>query len=266
VAGLPAAAAPPDFDKISVVKSLLALTLALPLFAQSELVVDRGLPKVNLNNASGSVRSNVRWAWHDQGFLGDDFKIGAPGERWVIDAIRTWTVPGTGARRPDHLGDAYQDVRLYFGSAVKDLMPVIAGGFSDAADATDNPNVVVTEATQNGEIAYDDFGTSLRVWQVEFRGLNIPVSGGESYRFGVWGLGREIPGTDGKKYMWYNHASNAALSGARQDGADGSMLIFDGAGRFQESFQGKANGWDKESDINVQVFAHRATRSLVTPR
>jgi hypothetical protein len=229
-------------------------------------VVDRGLPKINLNNSSGSVRSNVRWSGQEDGFLGDDFKIGAPGERWIIDSIRTWTVPGTQAHKPDHLGDAYQDVRLYFGSAAKDLTPVIAGSFVEASDSNDNPNIQVTEATQNGEIAYDDFGASLRVWQVDFRALNLTVNGGESYRFGVWGLGREVPGADGKKFIWYNHASNAALSGSKQDGADGAMLLFDGAGRFQQRFQAKGSGWDKEADINVQVFAHRATRSEVTPR
>src|SRR5215469_9367275 len=96
------------------VRSLIPLIVAVPLFAQSELVVDRGLPKINLNNTSGSARSNVRWGWHDQGFLGDDFTIGAPGEKWVMDAIRTWTVPGTQAHPVNHLGDAFQDVRLYF--------------------------------------------------------------------------------------------------------------------------------------------------------
>ena len=238
-------------------KLILALAIAIPAFAQSELVVDRGLPKINLNNASGPVRSNVRWAWHDKGFLGDDFKIGAPGERWVIDTIRTWTVPGTGAHRPSHLGDAYQDVRLYFGSAKKDLTPVAAGSLAEGGDATENPNIQVMEATQNGEISYDDVGTSLRIWQIEFRGLGLAVNGGETYRFGVWGLGREIPGEDGKRYMFYNHASNAALSGKAQDGADGAMLLFEGSGRFQQTFQAKGNGWDKDADINVQVFAHR---------
>jgi hypothetical protein len=248
------------------VKSISALFLAVPLFAQTQLVVDRGLPKINLNNASGSARSNVRWGGNDDTFLGDDFKIGAPGEKWIIDSIRTWTVPGTQAHKPDHLGDAFQDVRLYFGSAARDLTPVIAGSFAEGSDSSESANIQVTEATQNGEIAYDDFGASLRVWQVDFKGLNLTVNGGEAYRFGVFGLGREIPGADGKKFIWYNHASNAALSGSRQDGADGSMMIFDGSGRFQEKFQAKGGGWDKEADINVQVFAHRATRSEVTAR
>ncbi len=221
-------------------------------------MVDRGLPKINLNNASGSARSNVRWGQPEEGFLGDDFRIGAPGERWVIDAIRTWTVPGTAEHHPARLGDAFQDVRLYLGSAKRDLTPVMAGAFNEAADTNENTNIQVTEATQNGEIAYDDFGTSLRVWQIEFRGLNLTVAGGETYRFGVMGLGRQVPGEE-KKYTWYNHASNAELSGGRQDNADGGMLIFDGSGRFTQTFRAKGAGWDKDADINVQVFAHRVT-------
>ena len=54
----------------------------LPVMAaEPQLVVDRGLPQANLNNSSGSARSNVRWAVPADGFLGDDFTIGAPGER-----------------------------------------------------------------------------------------------------------------------------------------------------------------------------------------
>src|SRR5579871_1477718 len=90
---------------------LTVCLLALPaLAADPVLVVDRGLPQSNLNDAAGASRSNVRWGWHDHGFLGDDFTIGAPGEHWVIDAIRTWAVPGTAEVNLPHLGDYYQDV------------------------------------------------------------------------------------------------------------------------------------------------------------
>ncbi len=191
--------------------------------------------------------------------MGDDFTIGRPGEHWVIDSIRTWVVPGAGAHRPLRLGDAYQDVRLYFGPAARDLTPVAAADLSEGSDETGNANVQVTDATQNGEIAYDDLGDSLRIWQVEFRGLNLKVDGGQTYRFGVWGLGRPIPGQEGKRFMWYNHASNAELSGTAQDGADGAMILFDGAGRFQQTFRAKGAGWDKNADINVQVFARRVS-------
>jgi hypothetical protein len=58
----------------------------------------------------------------------------------------------------------------------------------------------------------------------------------------------------------FNHASNAALSGTPQDGADDQYRWFSGADgasslSFGGFFDSDGNGWDKSSDINVQVFA-----------
>ena len=72
-------------NRLSTVASLLLCALPA-MAADSVLIVDRGLPLSNLNNASGSVRSNVRWSGDNQGFIGDDFIIGAAGEHWVIDS------------------------------------------------------------------------------------------------------------------------------------------------------------------------------------
>jgi hypothetical protein len=237
-------------------RSLLGLCLLLPAFAADPvLVVDRGLPQANLNNASGPVRSNVRWGNHDHGFLGDDFTIGGPGEHWVIDSIRTWTVPGTAEFHYPHLADFYQDVRLHFGAG--SLMPIASAELTAGSEDTSNPDVRISDASASGAQLYDDFGTMLTVWQIDFTNLHLAVAGGVKYRFGVWGNGRPVPGHDGKTFMWLNHASNAALSGAAQDGSDGIMLLFDAAGRYEGTFNGQGNGWDKTSDINVQVFAHR---------
>jgi len=237
-------------------KCALGFVVCLPVFGASpELVVDRGLPQINLNNSSGTVRSNVRWGWYDQGFLGDSFTVGSPGERWVIDSIRTWTVPGDAKGQPTQLGDYYQDVRLYFGKS-GDVTPLAAAALAPGSSETGNPNIRISEAAQNGAPLYDDFGTNLRVWQVEFSNLNLVVDGGTTYRFGVWGIGRPIGGNDNQSYPWFNHASNAGLSGSPQATADGSMLMFDGGGRFQGTFQSQGSGWDKPADINVQVFAH----------
>jgi hypothetical protein len=227
--------------------------------ADSVLAVDRGLPQGNLNNVSGAARSNVRWAAGDSGFMGDHFTVGASGEKWVIDSIRTWTVPGLESGDPDHLSDFYEDVRLYFGQAVGDLSPMVSAALSSGSDETGNPNVRITEATKAGTPLYDNFGKFLRVWQIDFTNLNLPVDGGSKYSFGVWGMGREIAGSGGKDYMWFNHASNAPLSDAREDGADGVMLQFDGSGKSVGEFTGQGNGWDKNSDINIQVFAHRVS-------
>jgi hypothetical protein len=240
------------------------MLVALPVFAADPvLVLDRGLPQANLNNAAGAARSNVRWGWHDHGFIGDDFSIGAPGEHWVIDSIRTWSVPGIAGATLPHLGDYYQDVRLHFGQG--DVTPVATAQLTSGSEETSSPNVRVSDATAAGATMYDDFGTPLRIWQVDFSNLSLAVEGGIKYRFGVWGNGRAVPGnSEGKVFTWYNHASNAALSGSRQDGADGSMLLFDAAGRSEGTHNAQGNGWDKSADINVQIFAHRVdTRSSV---
>src|SRR5262249_31967736 len=129
-----------------------------------------------------------------------------------------------------------------------DLTPVASGLLSPGNDQSSNPHVGVTEATRSGVPLYDNFGKFLRVWQIDFTGLNLSVDGGANYSFGVWGMGREIPGSNGKGYMWFNHASNAPLSMARQDGADGVMLLFDGSGKAAGEFTGQGNGWDKNSD------------------
>ena len=225
--------------------------------ADSMLVVDRGLPLANLNNVSGAARSNVRWHNDDGGFLGDDFVIGAPGEKWVIDSIRTWAVPGLQDFDPDHLGDFYQDVRLYVGDSGASVTPRASAALSPGSDETGSADITISEATRAGAALYDEFGAPLRIWQIDFAHLNLVVDGGARYSFGVWGMGRAISGEDGKAYRWFSHASNASLSGARQDGADGVMLLFDGSGKALGGFSGQANGWDKTSDINVQVLAHR---------
>ena len=221
--------------RFSTVASLLLCVLPA-VAADSVLAVDRGLPQNNLNNASGSVRSNVRWGGDNQGFIGDDFTIGAPGERWVIDSIRTWAVPGYAETTAARLSDFYQDVRLYLGASSADVTPVATALLTEGTDEVSNPNIRISDATSNGALLYDDFGTSLRIWQIDFTNLNIAVRGGSKTRFGVWGMGRPIAG---------------------QDGADGLMLIFDGAGRADGTLRAEDKDWNKPADINVQVFAHR---------
>jgi len=250
-------------NRFSTVASLLLCVLPA-VAADSVLAVDRGLPQSNLNNASGSARSNVRWAGDNQGFVGDDFTIGAPGERWVIDSIRTWAVPGYSSTTAARLSDFFQDVRLYLGTSA-DVTPVATALLTEGTDEISNPNIRIADATNNGALLYDDFGTSLRIWQIDFSNLNIAVRGGAKTRFGVWGMGRPIEGQDGKSHMWFTHSSNAALSGNRQDGADGVMLVFDGAGRADGTLRAEDKDWDKPADLNIQVFAHRIGAPAPTP-
>lgn len=239
---------------------VLSFALASPIFAANPApAVDRGLAQGNLNGAAGDYRSNVRWSLYDSGFLGDDFSVGAAGEAWVIDAIRVWTVPGAASTDPEHLGDFYQDVRLYFGADREGLTPIVAAQLQTGSDAVANPHVLISDITKSGAASYDDFGANLRVWQIDFTGLNLAVQGGVKYSFGSFGLGRPMANQAGKTYAWFNAASNADLSYAKQEGADGKMLLFTSGGKFQSVFDGKGAGWDKSSDIDVQVFAHQAS-------
>jgi hypothetical protein len=235
----------------------VGVAFAWPMFAAGPLmVVDRGLPQANLNDASGS-RSNIRWSSYESGFLGDDFTVGAKGESWVIDAIRVWTVPGGRAADPAHLGDFYQDVRLYVGGADESVSPVLTGRLAKGSDESSDARIAISDATSKGAESYEDFGTRVHVWQIDFTQLNLNVAGGEKVRFGAFGLGRARTDKEGKTYAWFNAASNAGLASAKQDGADGEMLLFTSGGKFKSVFDGKGAGWDKSSDIDVQVFAHR---------
>ena len=240
--------------------ALLALPAAFAASPESKLVVDRGLPQANLNNSSGDARSNVRFSLQDSGFAGDDFVIGAAGEKWEIDAIRTWAVPDLKPTSTQHLGDLFQDVRLYLGSGEGSVTPIVSGMLSPGSDDTDAANIRISDATASGAIAYDNAGTDLRIYQIEFANLHKVVEGGVKQRFGVMGMGRAVPGNAEKSYAWFNHGSHAPLSATQQDGADGSILLFGAGGKFDQAFQSKNVVWDKSSDINVQVFAHRVVR------
>ncbi len=243
----------------------MLLSLALPLLARDplHLVFDRGLPAANLNNASGDAnRSNVRWSGEENGFSGDDFRFGAPGERWVIDRIRTWAVPGNSLGDPSSLGDYFQEVRLYFGRGEAALKPIVQGTLNPGTNAVEKAGIRITEATGEGAPLYDDFGKFFRIWQLDFENLNLAVEGGAAYRFGVHGAGRLAPG--GKQaYPWFNHGSNAALGEAGRDAADGKLLIFDATGEHAETLDPTVRFWNKPSDVNVQVFAHLAVELAV---
>lgn len=100
---------------------------------------------------------------------------------------------------------------------------------------------------------YDNFGSLVNIWQVDFHNLNLEIAGGEEYRFGVRGVGRQIPGFN-FSYPAYIHAANAALSGSPTEGADDLFLEFDATGAFVKTVDSNGNGWDKSSDINIEIF------------
>jgi hypothetical protein len=90
----------------------------------------------------------------------------------------------------------------------------------------------------------------LTIVRLDFKNLNLTYAGGTQVQFGM--------STDGDYTL--SHASNAALSGSPQDQADGLYSMFQlnkkpTMATFVKTVDSSLIGWDKSSDINVQVFA-----------
>lgn len=89
--------------------------------------------------------------------------------------------------------------------------------------------------------------------QVDFA-VNIVLAPGQTYDFFLDGSGSG----DGT-YVPFVHASNAALSGSPQDGADDTMLYAEVINGVVDPtsvgpWTSLGDGWDKASDVNVQVI------------
>ncbi len=199
--------------------------------AQSTLLVDRGLPTINLNGLNDPNRSNVAWAQSgytaaDYWLVGDTF-TNTSSQTWNIDTIRLWTVGGAGT------------ATLWGGIEGSTIGLVPGSGAISSA----------TYANGNNYIGYS--GTSRPMQQVDFS-VNITLAPGQTYDF-------FLDGTGGLNTVPSAHASNAALSGSPQIGADGLMLEGEVVnGSFVQGSVGTWSStpvsWDKVSDVNVQVM------------
>ncbi|MDZ7829127.1 MAG: PEP-CTERM sorting domain-containing protein [Halofilum sp. (in: g-proteobacteria)] len=227
---------------------LAVLALGGSNFAHATVVVDRGLPDQNLNNAAGGDRSNVAWGFNGDFLAGDDFSLGAlnPGKRaWQIDQLTLWTIGGEAT-----LGDRFESVTLFLGAEGASSIPAAASA-NLTGNNTDNSDIEVSNVNYPGTSTnYQGSGGGfLNIWQIDFFDLGLFGSG--QHLFALGGAGGPIT---------FNHASNAALSGTPQDGSDDSYRWFSGSaldpsiapGGFIDS---DGYGWDKSSDINIQVRA-----------
>ena len=216
----------------------LGLGLSAPAGA-SALIFDRGLPTANLNNAAGASRSNVAWGDNVASTVsvGDNFTLGGSGS-YVIDSIRLWVVDGSSPSTPP-AANAYQ---LWLGAD--------AGAATTVSQIASSSSVTVT--TYAGGATYQGSSGAFRdIYQVDFSGLNLVVSAG-SFAFSISGL------TEPGMTTPFLHASNAALSGSTQDGPDDGIIYGFDAGGAMDTANGypwaTIGGWDKTSNIDIQVF------------
>lgn len=211
-----------------------AMLAAAGAQAAPTLLVDRGLPTINLNNAAGASRSNVSWTENTgptSGGLyidGDSF-TNTSALAWSLTSLRVWAVEPNITSASLWGGVA--------GSSIN-LLP--------SAGQISNVKYV------NGADYQGSSGTMYQMQQIDFA-VNITLAAGETYQFFLDGLGADFNAP-------FAHASNAALSGSPQDGADNKLLwgtlANGGLTVGGEWTSNQTNVWDKTSDINVQVFGN----------
>ena len=236
----------------------LAMSFGLSTDVQaSTLVVDRGLPDSNLNNAAGPDRSNVAWDFLGAYASGDTFSLPSTGDAsapvWRIEKLTTWFIAGSPNPLDNfQLDSRFSEISLFLGSDNGTGSSVdrvanskITGNTAGAA------NVTITPLTYNGGLDYQgSSGSDIQIWQVDFTNLGKFSAG--DYLFSVTGS------PDSENF--FNHASNAALGGVTADGADDQYAWFSGSASdtsltYGGIFDSNGNGWDKSSDINIQVTA-----------
>lgn len=247
------------------VGSVLISTLLVSSTTQvsnPRILFDRGLPSENVNVEPDAKRSNLRWrgGHRNESFYGDDFTIGEFGEHYVVDHVRTWAVLGyreEGPDTPEAVGNWFSQIKLLGGEVSEEQLAVRAiGGLDAGSSSPSNPDITITQVMypDNRSSKYFNFGPTVPIWQIDFHNLNWSVEGGRRYNFSVQGVGRQFLDTE-YSHAWYNHASNAVLSGTLQQGADDLMSAFSDTGRFLRIVDGR-DMWNKPTDLNIQVFGH----------
>lgn len=240
-------------------KTYLALSVVLLFSATATLnadvmVFDRGLPTANLNNAAGANRSNVAWGDYtpsggENWAIGDDFNLGMAGSVGITD-LRVWIV-GTDSQP---LSVMWSDLTLFGGGTTAASVGVLSTVSTSGSD----PHVDITKVTNPTYTGTS--GDSIDIWQVDFL-LNWVVDGSTTNTFFVGGTPTATNVslyTVGVSPML--SASNKLLSGSTQEGADNLIHDIGYNGSTVATYEtwdtgAPGGGWDKSSDINVEIFA-----------
>jgi hypothetical protein len=260
--------------KLITICAVVVTILAISGAAQAATLVDRGLPITNLNHAAlptGNM-SNVGWApaWPigempaSNIMLGDDFTLPTAAGQYHVANIRIWMdspynlADYTGTARPDPpdgsniTGGTSKPFADMFNSISLDLRQGTSGSFTVIGSPT------ITQVTYvNGQGIQGGTGYYRPMYQLDFA-VDITASGGTLFDFALnfdskvdsinqWGYGN---------YLAFLLGSNKDLSGSPQEGSDNLYYDWDkttGALLAIENSGGVDGGWDKSSDINVQV-------------
>ena len=268
---------------------LLALAIGLaPASSAAAIIFDRGLPNsTNVNSAAGANQSNVSWG--NQVFEGTNFMVGdnidlsltpnASGA-WLIDSVSVWEVANTAISSSTSTSPPassapsaeFSSIRLFLGDANTTLTPVSSTYTSQFVQYL--PAGLNYQGSEGGYFP---------IYEITFSGLNLLVPADANLGFAIDAVPNDGNG-------WFIHASNAALSGTTQEGFDNLYELYCGdsatpgasaSASYCALVDSNGNGFDKSTDINVQVtgtdvprtrashfrFArHRPLRASVVPQ
>lgn len=137
-------------------------------------------PAPAIDRAVAEPLSAVRIERGSEGSFADSFQLGRSGDVWMIDAIRVWAIPASGASCGTELGDSIEKITLLGamdnppvpGQPVCDCHALVAlatAPLRKGSSATTNPNVAVTR--KGG------------IWQLDFKNVRWSVPGGGDILF-----------------------------------------------------------------------------------
>ena len=208
------------------------------------ILVDRAMPSAGI--PLGNTKS--------LGFLGDHFRLGAAGEVWILDTIRTWVRPSLPASHAASFGDAFESLTLFGGIEATppqprqppqpecdchNLMSIKSGIYQPGAQQSQATDVHISSAGSDG------------IRQVDFQNLSWSVPGGVDIQFGVMGTARDRKQT---------------LDGITSSTGDLHQLkLFDEKGKLDGPYAPDGKAVDSHLGLNIQVWGHRYAPIIVRP-
>jgi len=255
--------------KIALPFSLFLITV-LSGNLQAEVLYENALPNIFLNQPAGALRSKVALTESDpfSEFDGTDVvfsEASLGGDIVTVNSITTWSVASV---VDNPLGNEFTSVSLYYrpeGGTWQTLETGTPDTFFTSGSSTlvldSNPNMTHEEVPYRRNVtAYQstDPGSPdvyYPVWQNTFNNLDLVLSTGVDYQFAVWGTNPNADSTTLYGY-WFNHYSNALLSGAREDDKSGEYLRCSATNLSQPcsvEYPGFDQTWDKDANLNIVI-------------
>lgn len=234
------------------------------------MLYENALPNIFLNQPAGALRSNVAFTESDpfSEFDGTDVvfsEASLGGDIVTVNSITTWSVASL---MDNPLGNEFTSVSLYYRQAGGTWQTLETGtpnttfaSGSSTLVLDSNANMTHQEVPYRWDVAAyqsTDPGSPdayYPLWQNTFRNMDLVLSTGVDYQFAVWGTNPNADSSTLYGY-WFNHYSNAFLSGARADNKSGEYLrcsTYDLSGPCFVEDPAIDQTWDKGANFNMII-------------